>query len=826
MPVGVPDDSTRPADGNSLESWQMQMSASHEYATANAMNANQPGIRPQNPNVQNPAGKKPINFRSDNRYSPHLPSQASSSTHRRRRSSLEDAQYTAYMAACSEQNQFEQPSDQDAKSHARSDDDSPSLRTYNPNSDQQSAGSSMGTGSSHRSLLQKFSATNPDRSPRVRLGGSISSMDESMGSSVPQAIHIQNTNHAGRKLNTEYGIEETEAVEEVASPDFSGLYSSTGFDLLNILSRVALRPNPKIKLGPVDMSCSFVISDARKYDFPIVYVSPSFERFTGYKQAEIVGQNCRFLQSPLGQVEPGEKRKYTDNSAVYEMRNKQLCGMESQVSLINYRKGGQPFINMVTIIPITWDSGDVAFFVGFQVDLVDQPNAILAKMHDGSYMVNYRLTSSPIYIPPPLVASEKKMIEDVDDATLPNATEIAELLGGGTDDPDSTKRLWTRVLLEHTDDVILVLSLKGVFLYCSPSCREILEYDPEELIGRALSTVCHPSDIVPVMRELKDASSAQENINIIFRIRRKLSGYLWFELVGKLHVEQGKGRKYITMTGRERPVYQMPWHSISTSGGLSEPEFWAKLSVDGMILFASESIKEMLGISPEDIRGLNMLMLTRSESGHSEITDALVSARRGNITTATHTIQHQNGIRFNVRSTFYPGESSRIGKALFIIHQCRDLSSNHEPLHSDSRFNPIDSTYSEALESIESNASAPRLIRADSASSDESSSEYSHGTSGDRSQPLRPGTRPSLMEQEGTDLVFDQLETTRSTSWQYELHQLRLTNRRLKEELEEALTQKRKQNKRRKAQKVVEKHCSNCQRTETPGMKTDGRTSD
>jgi hypothetical protein len=52
---------------------------------------------------------------------------------------------------------------------------------------------------------------------------------------------------------------------------------------------------------------------------------------------------------------------------------------EAQISLINYRRGGQPFMNLLTIIPITWDSDQVKFYVGFQVDLVEQPNSVTNK---------------------------------------------------------------------------------------------------------------------------------------------------------------------------------------------------------------------------------------------------------------------------------------------------------------------------------------------------------------------------------------------------------------------------------------------------------------
>lgn len=81
--------------------------------------------------------------------------------------------------------------------------------------------------------------------------------------------------------------------------------------------------------------------DARKYDFPIVYASPTFEKLTAYSSNEIIGRNCRFLQAPDGHVALGSRRKYTDNSAVYHIKTHMLQGKECQASIINYRKGGQ-----------------------------------------------------------------------------------------------------------------------------------------------------------------------------------------------------------------------------------------------------------------------------------------------------------------------------------------------------------------------------------------------------------------------------------------------------------------------------------------------------
>ena len=165
-----------------------------------------------------------------------------------------------------------------------------------------------------------------------------------------------------------------------AIPQYPNAYSSTGFDMLGVLMRVATRPNAQINIGAVDMSCAFVVCDVTQHDTPIVYCSEMFERLTGYSRHEILGRNCRFLQAPDGKVQTGLKRKYVDDSAVLHLKNMINLMSEAQISLINYRKGGQPFMNLLTMIPISWEKSEGArYYVGFQVDLVEQPTSITNK---------------------------------------------------------------------------------------------------------------------------------------------------------------------------------------------------------------------------------------------------------------------------------------------------------------------------------------------------------------------------------------------------------------------------------------------------------------
>lgn len=200
----------------------------------------------------------------------------------------------------------------------------------------------------------------------------------------------------------------------VIPPPLPKAYSNAEpkFDLLGLLWKVTGRKNPKFDIGTIDLSCSFVVCDVTMDDCPIVYASAMFQNLTGYSRREVVGKNCRFLQAPDGFVRVGQQRNYVDNEAVLRLKKGLEARDEVQQSLINYRKGGKPFLNLLTLIPIPWDGGETRFYVGFQVDLVEQPGAIIQEK-EHSIRVDYRVTGMTQNVPlRPAPSRETLVIQD------------------------------------------------------------------------------------------------------------------------------------------------------------------------------------------------------------------------------------------------------------------------------------------------------------------------------------------------------------------------------------------------------------------------------
>ncbi|KAF2500535.1 blue light regulator 1 [Lophium mytilinum] len=610
----------------------------------------------------------------------------------------------------------------------------------------------------------------------------------------------------------------------VEHAQYKNAYSSTGFNMLEVLTRVATRPNPEINIGNVDFSCAFVVCDAQKDDVPIVFCSDNFERLTGYTKHMILGRNCRFLQSPDGYVEAGIKRKYVDDDSVLYLKNMINMRKEAQISLINYRRGGQPFMNLLTMIPITMaESDEIKYYVGFQVDLVEQPASMTNKNPDGSYTVNYQRGGRlPDYVFTDHNSASLDTTQTVTRDEVSNALSTFSTSG----DSEFTRRIWDKVLLENTDDVVYVLSLKGLFLYLSPSCQKVLEYDPTELNGSALSSVCHPSDIVPVTRELKDTSSGA-SVNVVFRILRKRNGYMWFEGHGSLHTEQGKGRKCIILVGRERPVYTLTKSDIRSSGGIGDNELWTKMSTSGMFLFVSSNVRQLLDRQPEDLVGTSIQALMRQDS-KAEFGRILELTRTGRKGEVKHEMMNKRGQVLQAFTTLYPGDAIEGQKPTFLVAQTRLLKYSRSGNSTQST--PRPSLYPRERNSGEgsvSNASGDASsaigsgqMVATGSSTPQTGVSGSQFVTTDASAATFGGEKGLQLGHQDYSLaseenVFDELKTTRSTSWQFELRQMEKRNRLLAEEVQSLLAAKKKR-KRRKGAGQLQKDCANCHTRVTP----------
>ena len=106
------------------------------------------------------------------------------------------------------------------------------------------------------------------------------------------------------------------------------------------------------------------ICDISIANHPIIYTNTVFEAMTGYSNAEIVGQNCRFLQNDD-----------TSQPELAYIRHALFAKIPCTATLRNYTKSGSMFWNKINLYPITdAPNKQCQYFVAIQKDISYEMN--------------------------------------------------------------------------------------------------------------------------------------------------------------------------------------------------------------------------------------------------------------------------------------------------------------------------------------------------------------------------------------------------------------------------------------------------------------------
>ena len=101
-----------------------------------------------------------------------------------------------------------------------------------------------------------------------------------------------------------------------------------------------------------------VITDELAPDAPIIFANRTFYKITGYKEDEVLGRNCRFLQAD-------DRDQAARNVLADAIRN----GVHGTARIRNYTKDGRLFWNDLSISPLKDEQGRVTNYVGVIADV-------------------------------------------------------------------------------------------------------------------------------------------------------------------------------------------------------------------------------------------------------------------------------------------------------------------------------------------------------------------------------------------------------------------------------------------------------------------------
>jgi PAS domain S-box-containing protein len=113
-----------------------------------------------------------------------------------------------------------------------------------------------------------------------------------------------------------------------------------------------------LRAAMMHSSAPMALSDPHLPDCPLVAVNPAFTTVTGYTAEESLGRNCRFLQGPR-----------TDPDTAPRIRACIEAGQGCIEWIVNYRRDGSEFWNLLFISPIHDETGALRYFFGNQLDI-------------------------------------------------------------------------------------------------------------------------------------------------------------------------------------------------------------------------------------------------------------------------------------------------------------------------------------------------------------------------------------------------------------------------------------------------------------------------
>lgn len=169
-----------------------------------------------------------------------------------------------------------------------------------------------------------------------------------------------------------------------------------------------------------------------------------------------------------------------------------------------------------------------------------------------------------------------------------------------------------RLVSENSQDFIALHRPDGTYEYVSPSVKELLGYEPEELMGISGFSLIHPDDINGIMEgPRKEALRGQVVLNTQFRMKKKDTGYLWVEAYANPILDEKGNVIHVQTSIRDITARKLVEEKLAESERLyrlistnsKDLISLYKAEEDPKRIFASPSCKEIMGYEPEELVG-------------------------------------------------------------------------------------------------------------------------------------------------------------------------------------------------------------------------------
>nr|AML76784.1 putative LOV domain-containing protein [Ophioglossum vulgatum] len=305
---------------------------------------------------------------------------------------------------------------------------------------------------------------------------------------------------------------------------------------------------------------SYVLTDPKLPDNPIVYASSQFLDMTGYFADEIIGRNCRFLQGPD-----------TDRRTVLLIRDAVREGKSCHVAILNYTKQGSPFWNLFHMAPIfSKEDGSIVHFLGVQTPISECiAHAFLSRRNTVSEercdCVDDAFVSDPLSTTcrMDLMCKDRKDVWEVLEVNKQKSLAAMRSLLSALSECNicrASKRKCTRETLCPTGNDLLCVSLtmclakiQQSFVLCDPHLPDtpvvyasnmflqLTGYSIDEVIGHNCRFLQGPKTDPLAVKQLRESIKSQQDCTVRILNYRKDKSPFW-NLLHVGHIRNAGGK--------------------------------------------------------------------------------------------------------------------------------------------------------------------------------------------------------------------------------------------------------------------------------------------
>jgi diguanylate cyclase (GGDEF)-like protein/PAS domain S-box-containing protein len=193
-----------------------------------------------------------------------------------------------------------------------------------------------------------------------------------------------------------------------------------------------------------------------------------------------------------------------------------------------------------------------------------------------------------------------------------------------------------RLLTENARDMISYSDADDRYVYASPSHKDTLGYDPEEMKGTRLYDYIHPDDINPVENTASGSVQGRRPQLVNIRFRHKSGEWVWLGASTRTIRDPATGKKIGMVSvarditsqlnaARELSRREERFRSLTS---LSSDWYW-ETDTQGRFTFVSDGIYARVGVRPEQLIGTKFEshLTDTSEPGFVALVENLTAGR-------------------------------------------------------------------------------------------------------------------------------------------------------------------------------------------------------